>query len=113
MKNYFNIFYSFECIISTKSSLTWNDNAALIIYIIPGVPDYSLFIILSSYTIILSLTNDTVPPPPWVGLNSFGYILFLIINIPLEPGPPKNLCGDKYIPCISYISIFTYGPTPA
>ncbi len=61
----------------------------------PGVPPSSLASISSIYLCPpQGLVHSTVPPPGVSG-TSFLYKALLKINIPAEPGPPKNLCGEK------------------
>ena len=73
------------------------DNAVRMVCKKPGVPPSSRSSILSIYLCSpQGFVQETVPPPGLSG-TTFLYNPLLKINTPEDPGPPKNLCGEKKI----------------
>jgi len=69
--------------------------AALIICRKAGVPPSSLDSMLSTYLYSPhGLVQSTVPPPGWSGTDDL-YNDLSNSMIPDDPGPPRNLCGEK------------------
>ena len=74
--------------------LSSSASAALSVCSTPGVPARSRSSMSAMKSWSTVLTYATVPPPPTLGGSSRLYRRSLKTSTPLDPGPPRNLCGE-------------------